>query len=124
MRTTRCYRPFLCLRGFNYGKDANFCVVLALYTSYGTGEGIKREIMSQGGPTSWRQALNNELQRPGVNKAVEYRCTADGPLHQQLWTAIAYIDGEEYGIGERLLSKDGAKEQAAKSAYLRYMKPH
>ncbi|CAG7847561.1 SubName: Full=Uncharacterized protein {ECO:0000313/EMBL:CCA68992.1} [Serendipita indica DSM 11827] len=80
--------------------------------------------MSQGGPTSWRQALNNELQRPGVNKAVEYRCTADGPLHQQLWTAIAYIDGEEYGIGERLLSKDGAKEQAAKSAYLRYMKPH
>ncbi len=77
-----------------------------------------------------------------MKKAVEYKCSANGPLHQQLWTAIAYsesqviiqydmkltvlgvVDGIEYGSGEGLLSKELAKEQAAKSAYLRYMKPH
>ncbi|KIM24173.1 hypothetical protein M408DRAFT_27289 [Serendipita vermifera MAFF 305830] len=66
--------------------------------------------------TSYRQALNNELQG---TKTVTYDYIPQGRLHEQVWLVIVSIDGVEYGRGESL-TKNDAKEKASMNAYLQY----
>ncbi|KAI0633652.1 hypothetical protein C8Q77DRAFT_1116171 [Trametes polyzona] len=45
----------------------------------------------------WRMRLNNYLQANGGTHLLTLETYQSGPLHQPMWTAIAYIRGVEYG---------------------------
>ncbi|EIW63167.1 uncharacterized protein TRAVEDRAFT_141867 [Trametes versicolor FP-101664 SS1] len=45
----------------------------------------------------WRMRLNNYLQANGGVHLLGWDVFQSGPLHQPMWTAIAYIRGVEYG---------------------------
>ena len=40
--------------------------------------------------TDWRMRLNNYLQSNGGARLLSWEVTQSGPLHQPIWTAVAY----------------------------------
>ncbi|KAJ3559003.1 hypothetical protein NM688_g611 [Phlebia brevispora] len=63
-----------------------------------------------------RMQLNNLLQRSYGTHALTWATNQTGPQHSTPWTAVAYINGVEYGRGSGWTQGD-AKEQAAGLAY-------
>ncbi|PCH43846.1 hypothetical protein WOLCODRAFT_153903 [Wolfiporia cocos MD-104 SS10] len=61
----------------------------------------------------WRMQLNNYLQSNGGARSLTWEVAQSGPLHQPMWTAIAFIRGVEYGrsVGP---SQNAVKEEAAR----------
>ncbi|KAH9894962.1 hypothetical protein C8Q73DRAFT_692428 [Cubamyces lactineus] len=61
----------------------------------------------------WRMELNNYLQANGGSHILSWDVTQSGPLHQPMWTAVAYIRGVEYArtFGP---SQNAVKEEAAR----------
>ncbi|KZT18983.1 hypothetical protein NEOLEDRAFT_1052492, partial [Neolentinus lepideus HHB14362 ss-1] len=46
-----------------------------------------------------RILLNNQLQTQASGSVLTWEIQASGPAHMSYWTAIARIDGVEYGRG-------------------------
>jgi len=64
--------------------------------------------------TSYRQVLNNYLQTNYKNQTtITWNVMHEGPKNAGLWTAIAYINSEEYGRAS-LNTVAAAKEEAAR----------
>ncbi|KAI0674793.1 hypothetical protein C8Q78DRAFT_1008912 [Trametes maxima] len=61
----------------------------------------------------WRMELNNYLQANGGRGMLTWDVSQSGPLHQPMWTAIAYIRGVEYGRAYGS-SQNAVKEEAAR----------
>ncbi|KAH9830746.1 uncharacterized protein C8Q71DRAFT_320666 [Rhodofomes roseus] len=61
----------------------------------------------------WRMRLNNYLQSNGGTRSLTWEVYQSGPLHQPVWTAIAYVKGVEYGRSTGS-SQNGVKEEAAR----------
>ncbi|KAI0661137.1 hypothetical protein C8Q70DRAFT_968919 [Cubamyces menziesii] len=61
----------------------------------------------------WRMELNNYLQANGGSHILSWDLFQSGPLHQPMWTAVAYIRGVEYAraFGP---SQNAVKEEAAR----------
>ncbi|KAJ7508661.1 hypothetical protein B0H11DRAFT_1966124 [Mycena galericulata] len=60
-----------------------------------------------------RTELNNLAAQLG--RSVEYADTASGPLHDQQWTSVVYVNRYEFGRGYAK-TKGAAREAAAKQA--------
>ncbi|KAH9915126.1 uncharacterized protein B0H18DRAFT_1042656 [Fomitopsis serialis] len=70
---------------------------------------------NQGTDGHWRMQLNNLLQANAQLGTLEWELTCRQG-HQGPWTAVAYVGDTEYGRGLGM-SKNAAKEAAAKQAY-------
>ncbi|KZT68311.1 hypothetical protein DAEQUDRAFT_766482 [Daedalea quercina L-15889] len=66
-------------------------------------------------PDHWRMRLNNYLQSNGGARLLSWEVYQSGPLHQPVWTAIAYVKGVEYGRSTGS-SQNAVKEEAARQA--------
>ncbi|KZT08417.1 uncharacterized protein LAESUDRAFT_811503 [Laetiporus sulphureus 93-53] len=62
--------------------------------------------------SEWRMQLNNWLQANSKRNALTWDVSTSGPKHAPTWTAIAYIDGVQYGRGTGV-SRNVATEIAA-----------
>ncbi|KAH9858520.1 hypothetical protein C2E23DRAFT_864436 [Lenzites betulinus] len=61
----------------------------------------------------WRMRLNNYLQANGGVHMLTWDICQSGPLHQPMWTAIAYIRGVEYGRAFGT-SQNAVREEASR----------
>lgn len=91
------------------------------YRAHTAAPGLTRsfQYIQQSGHPRWqnhRQILANRLQKYSLN--ANFLSEGKGPLHDQRWAGSYWVGGTKIGSSGWFMSKDGAKEDAARDALL------